>query len=206
MYSRKSSLDRSRPGTPSTPASYNSRPGTPVLGTPGQSPVLAPNSPAGVGKEQKKKEGWFLGGCKNEDGENKGSLAWIAGSLHLPYDAEGLVHGRPMKELWEDVEGNCYVYLFPRGAGKGASFKVDQAIFVSTGEDAKMTFADLYGTPNIQAEGARHQPPLDVRMQGVALNEPSTTPPSTPPQMRTPAKTDPSDIKPNNNYSPVTEG
>lgn len=157
---------------------------------PGQSPIT-PSSPATAGKEHKKKKGWFSS-SKKDDKEGPGPAAWIAGHPQRPaYDVQGLAHGRPMQDLWDEMEGNCYVYLFPRGSGKGASFKIDSAVFASSPPLTKLAFGDVYTSQAIQHGGdRRHQLPLDARTQNLSLHDPST-PPSTPPQAkRSPGKTE----------------
>jgi hypothetical protein len=153
---------------------------------PGQSPST-PTSPA-AGKEHKKKKSWFSS-SKKDDGVQR-PTAWIAGHPQMPpYDAQGLVNGRPMQDLWDEQDGNCFVSLFPKESGKGASFKVDSAIFASSPVLTRLAFGDLYSNQSVQSGGdRRHQLPLDARAQGLSLHDPST-PPATPTQ-RTPAKTD----------------
>ena len=168
-------MDRSRPGTS---GGYDnrpgSRPGTPTLAIPGQTP-MTPTADGG-GMEKKKKHGWF-GSSKKDKDEGRGPVAWIAGHPQkLAYDTEGLVNARPMKELWDENDGNCFVYLFPRNAGKGASFKVDSAIFASSPVLTRLAFGDLYSN---HSGGERRQMPLDARAQGLSLNDPNT-PPATP--------------------------
>ncbi|KAK3644380.1 hypothetical protein LTR56_009632 [Elasticomyces elasticus] len=159
-YSRSSSVDRSRPSTPNY-----SRPATPTLQINGQSPIT-PSSPMGAGtgsaeKKEKKKHGLFGRSKKDEQGE-RGPPAWIAGEKR-PYDHEGLMSGRPMQEMWDETEnGNCYIYLFPRGdAGKGASFKVDSAIFAASPVLTRLAFGD--------AVAGRQQ------MQNLSINDRTNT-------------------------------
>ncbi len=166
----------------------NSRPSTPTLILPGQSP----STPVSRGREHKKnKKSWF-GGGKKDDSNSQGPLAWIAGHPQQPpYDAQGLVNGRPMQELWDDVEGNCFIYVFPRSSGKGASFKVDSAIFESSPVLKKIAFGDAHSNPSTQLGSDRmHLPPLDMRTHSLSLTDPSTPPSSPPQQRRTPGQTD----------------
>ncbi|KAK3072417.1 hypothetical protein LTR53_006831, partial [Teratosphaeriaceae sp. CCFEE 6253] len=137
--SRSSSVDRSRPSTPNY-----SRPATPTLqlnGTP-----TTPSSPAGMGSAEKrseKKSGLF-GRSKKDDNAERGPPAWIAGEKRA-YDHQALLDGRPIAEMWDETEnGNCYIYLFPRGGiGKGASFKVDSAIFAASPVLTRLAFGDV---------------------------------------------------------------
>lgn len=158
--SRSSSMDRSFNSRPSTPTNY-SRPGTPTLIVPGQSPTT-PTS------KKEKKKSWF-GSSKKDNEQNRGPWAWIAGHpQRLPFDTTALASGRPIQELWENgPDGNCYVYLFPRETGRGASFKIDSAVFASSPVLCRLAFGDAY---------MARQPPLDARMQGVTLYD---TPPAT---------------------------
>ena len=179
-HSRSSSMDQSsRPGTSGTPTSYGSRPQTPTLVLPS---AQTPSSPSGAVTKEKKKSSWF-GKGKRDKNEAPLPAAWIAGHpQRLAYDADSLVNGRPMQEMWDDVEGNCYVYIFPRNSGKGASFKIDSAVFASSPVLTKLAFGDLYSNAAVQNSGDRRQQlPLDARAQGLSLNDPST-PPMTPKQ------------------------
>ncbi|GAB7361825.1 hypothetical protein MBLNU230_g1867t1 [Neophaeotheca triangularis] len=156
---RSNSHDRSsRPGS-----AYGSRPSTPVRHPSGQLPPASPASD----KKDKEKKGWF-GKSKKKGGEEKGPVAWIAGHPQkMAYDAEGLVNGRPARELWDEMEGNCFVYLFPRESGKGASFRVDSGIFGSSSVLLKMAFGDS----NVGQTDDRRQAPVDARMQAMGLHD-----------------------------------
>lgn len=174
--SRSSSFDlnRSRPGTPTS----HSRPMTPTLNLPEQD-SSRPSTPGG--SKDRKKSG-FLHKKKKDQEENTLPLAWIAGHpQRQAYDVTGLMSGRPMPELWDDNDGNCLVYLFPRNAGKGPSFKIDSAVFASSPVLFRLAFGDLYISLAIQNGGDRRQMPLDARTQGLSLHDP-TTPPRSPRQ------------------------
>jgi hypothetical protein len=100
-------------------------------------------------------------------------MAWIAGHpQRAPFDAEGLLNGQKVTELWDDMDGNCYVHLFPESSGKGPSFKVDSAILASSPVLTQMAFGDLYG-----ADGK--QTPLDSKLRSLSVQDPYT-PPDTP--------------------------
>lgn len=175
-YSRSSSPDRygSRPQTPS------SRPATPTLQTP--TSAGAPGSPiirAATGEDDKKakKKHWWSSSKKNGN-EERGPPAWIAGHPdRLPYDVNAMLSARQMPELW-DESGDCFVYLYPRTSGKGASFRVDSSIFASSPELTRLAFGDLYSNPAV-VTGDRRTVSLDVQAQGLSLRAPST-PPLTP--------------------------
>ncbi|EME85441.1 uncharacterized protein MYCFIDRAFT_72378 [Pseudocercospora fijiensis CIRAD86] len=149
-HSRNNSTDRSRPGTPG--GLNPSRPMTPVLNLPDQPPI----TPVSTGRtdnnstEKKEKKHWWNKKDKRDDA-NRGPLAWIAGHpQRLPYDVEGLMQGRPMQELWNNEDGNCLVYLFPRTSGKAASFKVDSAVFGSSPVLTKLAFGDIYSNDAVR--------------------------------------------------------
>ncbi|OQO05875.1 hypothetical protein B0A48_09971 [Cryoendolithus antarcticus] len=168
-HSRPSSRDRSRPGTPSPLAgsatgtgSGGSRPATPTIQINGQH-SMTPTTPS-KSAEKEKKNGWFR---KGSTGEVKpmGPTAWIAGAPQkITYDAEILLQAQPVAELWNEMDGNCFVYLFPRESGRGPSFKVDSAIFASSPVLSKMAFGD---SPSRSTQGW----PLDAKMQGLSVND-----------------------------------
>lgn len=171
--SRSSSMDfdpnRSRP---TTPTNYGSRPGTPTLNHPTQ-PSSRPSTPSG-GKE-KKKTGFF--GKSKDKHEDVLPLVWVAGHPQRPaYDIPGLINGRPMPELWDDTDGNCLVYLFPRSSGKGPSFKIDSAVFASSHILTQLAFGELYSSQAFEAGGDRRQMPLDARTRDLSLHDPNTSP------------------------------
>lgn len=140
---------------------------------PGERP-LTPSSP-GAAEKQKRKTSWF-GGKKKEE-EPQGPAAWIAGHPKKePYDREVLRSGRPVRELWDDEDGNCYVYLFPKSSGRPASFKVDSGIFASSPVLTKLAFGDVYSQ---QPDADRRQLPLDARTRDLSLDN-LHTPPATP--------------------------
>lgn len=178
-HSRNTSTDRSRPGTPG--GMNPSRPMTPVLNLPDQSPV----TPVSLGRtdvtstEKDKRKHWWSKKDKGVD-VSRGPVAWVAGHPQkLPYDVEGLMSAKPMPELWNSEDGNCLVYLFPRTSGKAASFKVDSSVFGSSPTLTKLAFGDIYSNEGLAAGGDRRQIPLDGRAAQLSLNDPST-PPLTP--------------------------
>lgn len=170
-------MDRSRPATPQQ--NY-SRPTTPNLMPPGGPPdTSTPPSES----RHKKKHSWF-GSSKQDKDDERGPPAWIVGHPQkLAYDVASLVNARAMPELWDDVDGNCYIYLFPCESGRGASFKIDSAIFASSPVLTKLAFGDIYNSPSHQSGADRRQMPLDARTHSLSLNDHST-PPVTPPQAR----------------------
>lgn len=173
-FSRPSSRDGSRPNTASGSmmggsAAGGSRPGTPNLALPGSRPGSRPTSPS---KTEKRKSSWFGGKNKKSNDEPRGPAAWIAGHpQRLAFDSEGLLNGQKVPELWDDMDGNCYVHLFSRESGKGPSFKIDSAILASSPVLTKMAFGDLYGDP-----ADKRNMPLDARTQHLSLNDPYTSP------------------------------
>lgn len=170
-HSRNNSADRSRPGTPG--GANPSRPQTPVLNLPNQ-PSAVSASPGGDQDKKLKKHWWNKKDRK--DDEDRGPAAWVAGHPQkLPYDVDGLMNGRPMQELWNNEDGNCYVYLFPRTSGKGASFKVDSAIFASSPMLTKLAFGDIYSNAAI-INGDRRQMPFEDRAAQLSVKDPATPP------------------------------
>ena len=149
-----------------------SRPGTPTLVVPGSPsrPVSRSNSPT---KTEKRKSSWFGGKSKKSNDEPRGPIAWIAGHpQRAPFDAEGLLNGQKVTELWDELDGNCYVHLFPEESGKGPSFKIDSAIIASSPVLTQMAFGDSYVAD-------KKPTPRDSRMQNLAIKDPYT-PPDTP--------------------------
>lgn len=141
--------------------------------TPGQSPI----TPSSTGTKEKSKAGLFGRKGKNNTSAERGPKAWVAGHpQRQPYDADGLMIGRPMQELWEHSEGNCFVYLHPQASGNGASFKVDSAVFASSPVLTRLAFGDLHSRPVRKQPSERSFKPLDVQIPSLSLNDPSTSP------------------------------
>ncbi|KAM0713796.1 hypothetical protein Q7P37_010758 [Cladosporium fusiforme] len=178
-FSRPSSRDGSRPGTAGSMMGGGSRPQTPTLNIPNNNsrPDSRPGSP---NKSEKRKSSWFGGkGKKSSEEQRARPIAWIAGHpQHLPFDHEALLQGRKVPELWDDVDGNCYIHFFPKESGKGPSFKIDSAILASSPVLTKMAFGDLYSSPAVMS-GDRKTMPLDQRTQSLSIQDPYT-PPDTP--------------------------
>ncbi|KAF2726060.1 hypothetical protein K431DRAFT_280090 [Polychaeton citri CBS 116435] len=161
--SRPASRDGSLPGTP-----VGSRPGTPTLLVSG-SPVTSIASEVGSGAEKKERKRSWFGGGRKKDNEPKGPPAWVAGHPQkLAYDHNLLFDSQPLPELWDQNNGNCLVYLFPKTSGKGPSFKVDSAILASSPLLTRLAFGELYSYAAVQS-GDRKQMPFDARMQNVQL-------------------------------------
>ncbi|KAH9827417.1 Choriogenin Hminor [Teratosphaeria destructans] len=164
--------DRSRPGTPNF-----SRPATPQLIIPGQPPTTSlptGDSAAAEKSARRKSLGWFGKSKDEKHTENRGPVAWIAGHPQkLPYDTGDLLAARPLQEMWDDSDGNCFVYLYPRIAGKGASLKVDSAIFASSPALTKLAFGDLYSS---DPYADRRDAQLNQRAQQFSLSTPPDTP------------------------------
>lgn len=166
-HSRTNSGDRSRPSSRS-----GSRPMTPTLVLPRDASPAPP--PGGEAPQKKKSHWWNKSEDKSRDA-NRGPVAWIAGHPQkLAYDVSGLVSAKPMQELWNE-EGNCTVHLFPRISNKGASFKVDSAIFASSAVLTKLAFGDVYSNaPTVS--GDRRQVPWESRAKHLSLHDPATPP------------------------------
>ncbi|KAK4631434.1 hypothetical protein CLAFUW4_03545 [Fulvia fulva] len=167
-HARNESRDRSRPGTP---GNY-SRPVTPSIQLPDQ-PSITPQSPNDAAKEKKKH--WWSSNKKKDDASN-GPVAWIAGHpQRVPYDTDGLINPQPAQDLWDNTDGNCFVYLYPRTSGRGATFKVDSAVFASSPVLTKLAFGDIYSNAAV-VSGDRRQMPLEARTQHLSMNDPATPP------------------------------
>lgn len=153
---------------------------TPVINLPpGQSPIT-PAEPVGVEAmdKQERKKSWF-GKSKKDKDAPQGPFAWIAGHpQRQPFDHVGLRQGRPVPELWDEEEGNCYIHLFPQTSGKGPSFKIDSGIFSSSATLRRMAFGDSYSN-HPAANGDRANWPLNDRMQDLSVQDPRS-PPDTP--------------------------
>ncbi|SMR45959.1 unnamed protein product [Zymoseptoria tritici ST99CH_1A5] len=143
---RSPSASRS-PGTP------GSRPMTPTL--------ILPED--GAASPTTKKKRWWSNKSEKKQGQEKGPVAWVAGQQpKVPYDIDGLKNGRPMQELWNNDGGNCYIHLFPKASNKGASFKVDPAIFASSATLTKLAYGDIYSDVASNT-GDRRDPNLSVK-------------------------------------------
>ncbi|KAI5367661.1 hypothetical protein Slin14017_G026970 [Septoria linicola] len=145
-------------------------PMTPVLQLPGQPPIHAD-----PGHERKKSKHWW--NKKDEKSEEaRGPLAWISGHpQRVPYDVDALLDAQPMQELWNNEDGNCFVYLFPRNSGRGASFKVDSAVFASSPMLTKLAFGEVYSSQAV-VNGDRKAMPLEDRASHLAIGDPATPP------------------------------
>ncbi|KAF2480882.1 hypothetical protein BDY17DRAFT_234934, partial [Neohortaea acidophila] len=82
-----------------------------------------------------------------------------------------------LPELWNDNDGNCLVYLFPRSSGKGPSFRIDTAVFASSPVLTKFAFGDSYTVPPPRPERERRPLPLDLPPR---LSLGDLSPPGTP--------------------------
>lgn len=155
---------------------------TPVLQLPGQPPIHA--EPA---HDKKKSKHWWT---KKDDKSEvaRGPVAWISGHPQkVPYDVDALANAQPMQEMWNTEDGNCFVYLFPRTSGKGASFRIDSAVFASSPILTKLAFGDIYSNQS-PAGGDRRAMPLEDRTSHLSLGDPAT-PPMTPTRKPAPGTT-----------------
>ncbi|KAK3671301.1 hypothetical protein LTR78_008761 [Recurvomyces mirabilis] len=159
-HPRSSSTDRSRPGTPSFSNNY-SRPTTP---NPQHMQGQAPMTPPSAQSEKKKDKKGLFGRSKKDGHAERGPVAWIGGHPERPpYEINGLLNGLPLPEMWDESEnGNCFVYLFPQGSpGKGASFRIDSAVFAASPVLTRLAFGDRHG--------------LNARTQHLSLNDRAET-------------------------------
>ncbi|KAI9849867.1 MAG: hypothetical protein M1837_000081 [Sclerophora amabilis] len=77
-----------------------------------------------------KRRSWFSRSSASRP-EHAGK-AWVAaGANRIEYDTSALAQAQRVPELWDD-HGDTLVYLFPRSANRGPSFKVDSAIYSSS--------------------------------------------------------------------------
>ena len=114
--------------------------------TPQSTRANASTEPSPTDSSDKKKKHWWNRSSKDED-EEPAMKAWIAGHpQQLSYDIQGLANAAPAQELWDNTNGNCYVYLFPRLSGKGASFKVDSSIFASSPVLTRLVHGEIYSS------------------------------------------------------------
>ncbi|WPH03445.1 Hypothetical protein R9X50_00632500 [Acrodontium crateriforme] len=82
--------------------------------------------------KEEKKNGWF-GRHKTSHNAPKPPAAWIAGQVDKqPYDLNSLVSAQSVEDICDGHNGDCLVYLWPRGSNKGPSFKVDSSIFAAS--------------------------------------------------------------------------
>lgn len=132
------------------------------------------SSPGGEGVQKKKSHWWNKSEDKQRDA-SRGPVAWIAGHPQkLAYDVSALTNAQPMQELWSE-EGNCTVNLFPRIANKGASFRVDSAVFASSAVLTKLAFGDVYSNAG-SVSGDRRQIPWEARAKTLSIHDPATPP------------------------------
>ncbi|KAM7222146.1 hypothetical protein V8F06_002418 [Rhypophila decipiens] len=95
-----------------------------------------PRPPSASGDKNKRKS-WLPGarsraGSKDKIQEKGAGGAWIlTPDGHSDYNTMGLENGDKVPELWND-NGTVYVYLYPKEAGRGPSFKVSDHIFASS--------------------------------------------------------------------------
>lgn len=135
------------PSSSVDPSSEPPTPGTP--GTPGSATSIRSTyftsrlqhdshqglSPASQDDKQKKRRSWFARNEKPKDVQECGPspLAWVAvNGEKVPYDLGNIVNAQPLPEMWDDLTGDCLVYLFPQKSGKQAFFRVQSSILASS--------------------------------------------------------------------------
>ncbi|KAF2216531.1 hypothetical protein CERZMDRAFT_109402 [Cercospora zeae-maydis SCOH1-5] len=85
----------------------------------------------------------------------------------LPSLQKSLVNAQPLPELWNNDEGNCFVYFYPRTSSKGASLKVDSQIFASSPMLTKLAFGDIYSSQSV-LNGDRRAMQLEERADSLS--------------------------------------
>ena len=118
---------------PLNPSPPKPMPATPVAPSTIRPAATAPiRPPVTVPKPQEKKRGLFGTKDKAKDKEPPVS-AWIMGQPEkATYDLNYLFSGSVVPELWDDIYGDTLVYLFPKSAGKNASFKLPSSTIASS--------------------------------------------------------------------------
>ncbi|KAF2271854.1 uncharacterized protein EI97DRAFT_387025 [Westerdykella ornata] len=125
-------------------------------------PPTRPHSSAGIGsrdpqlldysklKKLKRRSAFFAGPRSSDERlQERGPLAWIVGHQgKLPYDLTLLLNGEKVPELW-DEEGDTLLYLFPRMAGKGPSFRVDSSLYASSQYMTRLVHGRLYSDASL---------------------------------------------------------
>nr|POE73075.1 hypothetical protein CFP56_31014 [Quercus suber] len=170
IHSRSTSAEYgSRPGT--SYSLVHSRPPSPSMAAPDSRPIT-PKSPATVERQKLKKgNAWYGGRKKNDKTHAQMPVAWIAGHPEKsPYDVDGLLHARPEIELCNQVNGNCFVHLWDRSLGKGASFKVDATIFAASPILTRLAFGDVQHETAPRSRD-RTRVSLDIHTQRLSLDD-----------------------------------
>ncbi|KAI9710054.1 MAG: hypothetical protein M1812_007518 [Candelaria pacifica] len=180
--SRPSSPTRSRPGS-RLGSPTRSRPGSSLGNSRQASPVRA-TTPS---TDPKVKRRSWLSTKSRRDSRDIAPIvqarAWIAGDEsrvdgRIEYDVSLLERGQKVPELWDD-DGDTTVYLFPKSAGRGPSFKVDSSVYASS---AALRYLGYGGNlsqhrRNISGDGVRRS--LESATQEPSLDTP-VSPPLTP--------------------------
>jgi len=143
-------------------------------------PTPRPVSHASENKDQiklKKKHWW-----NREDGNANDApqpRAWTAGHHKtMAYDVDGLVNAQPVKELWNERTGNCFVYLFPRTSGLGPSFRIDSSLLAASPILTKFAVSENHGKQAATSRDYNH-PQMEFPPRVPTHGHPST-PPRTP--------------------------
>nr|POE86468.1 hypothetical protein CFP56_46652 [Quercus suber] len=171
LHSRSISADYgSRPGT--SHSIIHSRPPTPSLAGSASRPTTP--MPLTTGGKQKLKKGnaWF-GGKRKDKNSPQGPVAWVAGHPQkLPYELEGLLLARPEIDLCNEVDGDCFVHLWPKSLRRGASFKVNSSIFAASPALTRLASGDMRDEHNVTGP-TRTEISFDNRTQRLSLDDTS---------------------------------
>ncbi|KAI9668644.1 MAG: hypothetical protein M1831_001083 [Alyxoria varia] len=151
--SRSSSRPPSRSSSP--------KPGSPVIRNPQEEPpppLLGPPRTRTFSVENEKKlkrKSWIPGSRARSKSnstaeEQRLPRAWIL-AKQINYDVAPLAHGQRVTELW-DENGNTFVHLFPKSAGKGPSFRVHSDIFADSATLTQLAFGNIYSQRQAQSD------------------------------------------------------
>ncbi|KAK3383265.1 hypothetical protein B0T24DRAFT_673159 [Lasiosphaeria ovina] len=130
------------------------------------------------GDKRKSRKGWLTGGRSRSNsadlGKDKGMRAWIMSPDTLSdYNVAALMNGEKIPELWNEA-GNVYIYLYPKGSGRGPSFKVQDQVFNSSKVlneilESGTIAADSSGSTYLGVDDAArrtHSQPISTRRPG----------------------------------------
>ncbi|KAF2749509.1 hypothetical protein M011DRAFT_440056 [Sporormia fimetaria CBS 119925] len=137
----------------SAPAALESLEPPPPLHSPGSrsaSPSRPGSSADDSSQKKLKRRSNLFGGPQSSDerisahGRDARPLAWIVGhSGQVPYNLAMLLNGEKVLELW-DEDGDTLIYLFPRTAEKGPSFRIDSSLYAASQYMTRLIHGRLY--------------------------------------------------------------
>ncbi|KAI9831042.1 MAG: hypothetical protein M1819_005280 [Sarea resinae] len=128
--------------------------------------------------KQSKRRSWLPGILRSESPEH-GSHApeafLIGHEGKIPYDLSNLTGAQKVPELW-DEEGDTLIYLFPRTAGKGPSFKVESFAYSSSRLLMSMVDGATFDDYSPNSQGGRKRQSLEPGTQSHGPVSPPMTP------------------------------